>query len=373
MNPLQETMELVATLNSMSSKVEKRKYLLNLRKSGYDFTPDINHLLFGSNQVLDKQSGLYILKTIANSKLLKLELAWCYINGIGCSKSMDNLSKGRKILRQLGYDVLNNHPSMLFESSFSGISWKESNLEEELRNELNQTNEDILQLTHEAELEIERIQEKYKTKKEERRIIIQTRQWRNKHRIFCFFIEQWLPVLYYIVITGLIDYLSFLIKENLNLSFIICVLIFEFSLLIAFILGKEHVRKNQKYKFPINILYLPFINCLILLPINFILFDSILILSSIVVVIVGKMRQNERIFNRDLQFFFKVLRFKLPPYKKWEYGYLEYRYSNLKKDFPHVPKRFSKYPIIYNTGYERFSQEGLYLNGIYIDDLSYEI
>lgn len=127
MNIIEKTKQIKETLSAMESKAERRKYLLSLRKSSYDFQPIICALLFEPT-IKDKELRFYILNTVANTDLLKTELAWCLLNGYGCHKTKSNISKATKILLELEPKLKTTHPEILFETDFSGISWSDSEL-----------------------------------------------------------------------------------------------------------------------------------------------------------------------------------------------------------------------------------------------------
>ncbi len=63
MNIIEKTKQIKETLSAMESKAERRKYLLSLRKSSYDFQPIICALLFEPT-IKDKELRFYILNTV---------------------------------------------------------------------------------------------------------------------------------------------------------------------------------------------------------------------------------------------------------------------------------------------------------------------
>lgn len=363
----QEVVELRDVLNQMNTKGEMRKYLLNLRKSGYDFTSAVNYLLFGPQDVREETLGFYVLKTIANSKLLKFELAWCYINGYGCGKSVKNQSAGRSLLIKLGDNAFKNPPLTLFDSSFSGISWDDSGLEIERDKELKLREKERI----ENEKRIEKLRKENEIKKKR---LIKVRQWRTKYKIICYVMEKIVPISYYVIITFFLDYLSLSIYES-EIFFKIDALIFQILLITGFMIGCKPADKTEKIRFPFSILFLPFINCVYLFWgnsfANNIWVNIFLIITGVIIFKIGIRKQNKRKFLKDFKFFRRVIYPSIPStsdYLHWEcMGGCSNEYVGLMKNYPHLPERFKNYRLIYDWEDGILSTPGTYFNGKRID------
>lgn len=142
---------------------------------------------------------------------------------------------------------------------------------------------------------------------------------------------------------------------------------FEASLILSFMLGVKPTDKKICYRFPTSILLLPFINCIYLLwqysNIATLWIGIVLLVSSFIILSIGIWRLKRNVFDRDFEFFKKVILPILDRNDRESIGYLLYDYGDLTMKYHHIPKRFKKYRLLDNWEDGLFSTTGLFFNG----------